>query len=132
MRRAGRFVLPVGLVALAAALTAPGGAVAQQPLTGGPVVLPARQVSTDLRPGRAYNQPQLAVDPTDERTIVIAGANYNAGECLNFLSLDGGATWRPGKALARPPQYRTCVRPDLGPYIGAKFGADGTHGRRAP
>ncbi|HET7719533.1 MAG TPA: sialidase family protein [Acidimicrobiales bacterium] len=126
----------MALLAVGAALTAPGGAVAQQPPAGGPsgpvsgkqgpVVLPARQVSTDLRPGRAYNQPQLAIDPTDERTIVIAGANYNAGECLNFLSLDGGATWRPGKALARPPQYKTCVRPDLGPYIGAKFGADGT------
>ena len=89
-------------------------------------MLPARQVSTDLRPGRAYNQPQLLIDPTDERTMVIAGANYNAGECLDFISLDGGATWRPGKALARPPQYKTCVRPDLGPYLGAKFGADGT------
>ena len=126
MRRRGWFVVPLGLLALGAALTAPSGAGAQQPAPGGPIVLPARQVSTDLRPGRAYNQPQLAIDPTDERTIVIAGANYNAGECLDFLSLDGGATWRPGKALARPPQYKTCVRPDLGPYIGAKFGADGT------
>jgi hypothetical protein len=126
MQRRGRFVVPLGLLALGASLATPGGAVAQQAPAGGPIVLPARQVSTDLRPGRAYNQPQLAVDPTDERTIVIAGANYNAGECLDFLSLDGGATWRPGKALARPPQYKTCVRPDLGPYIGAKFGPDGT------
>lgn len=116
--------LTVAGAAVVLALSGPGTVAAQQP--AGPVVLPARQVSTDLRPGRAYNQPQLAVDPTDERTLVIAGANYNAGECLNFLSLDGGATWRPGKELARPPQYKTCVRPDLGPYIGAKFGADGT------
>jgi hypothetical protein len=126
MRRRVQFLVPLGLLALGASLATPGGAVAQQPAPGTPIVLPARQVSTDLRPGRAYNQPQLTIDPTDERTIVIAGANYNAGECLGFLSLDGGATWRPGKALARPPQYKTCVRPDLGPYIGAKFGPDGT------
>ena len=31
-----------------------------------------------------------------------------------------------GPGLARPPQYKTCVRPDLGPYVGAEFGADGT------
>jgi hypothetical protein len=114
------------LAAFFASVGAPGGAGAQQAAPGTPIVLPARQVSTDLRPGRAYNQPQLLVDPMDENTLVIAGANYNAGECLDFLSLDGGTTWRPGKALARPPQYKTCVRPDLGPYLGAKFGPTGT------
>jgi hypothetical protein len=123
-RRLAWLSVPVSLLALSAPLGGAPGAGAQQP--AGPIVLPARQVSTDLRPGRAYNQPQLAIDPTDENTMVIAGANYNAGECLNFLSLDGGLTWRPGKTLARPPQYKTCVRPDLGPNIGAKFGADGT------
>lgn len=118
----GRLAGWVAGAAVILALTGSGGAVARP----GPIVLPARQVTTDLRPGRAYNQPQLLVDPTDEDTLVIAGANYNAGACLDFLSRDGGATWRPGKALARPPQYQTCVRPDLGPYLGAKFGADGT------
>lgn len=91
-----------------------------------PIVLPAHQVTTDLRPGRAYNQPQLIVNPKDENVFAIVGANYNAGECLAHVSLDGGRTWRRGKALARPAQYKTCVRPDLGPYLGAKFGADGT------
>ena len=91
-RRLAWLSIPVSLLALSGVQ----GAGAQQPAgPTGPVVLPARQVSTDLRPGRAYNQPPLAIDPTDERTLVIAGANYNAGECLNFLSLDGGATWRP-------------------------------------
>jgi hypothetical protein len=119
-------VVPVTLAAAFASVGTTGGAGAQQAAPGTPIVLPARQVSTDLRPGRAYNQPQLLVDPMDENTLVIAGANYNAGECLDFLSLDGGTTWRPGKALARPPQYKTCVRPDLGPYLGAKFGPTGT------
>jgi hypothetical protein len=119
-------VVPVTLAAFFGSVGTPGGAGAQQVAPGTPIVLPARQVSTDLRPGRAYNQPQLLVDPMDENTLVIAGANYNAGECLDFLSIDGGTTWRQGKALARPPQYKTCVRPDLGPYLGAKFGPTGT------
>lgn len=108
----------------AAVLTLAGGqgAIAQS----GPLVLPAKQVTTDLRPARAYNQPQLVVHPTGRNILAILGANYNAGECLAFVSLDGGGTWRQGKGLARPAQYRTCVRPDLGPYLGGKFGADGT------
>lgn len=103
-------------------LTGPWGAVAQQ----GPIVLPAKQVTSDVRPARAYNQPQLVIHPANKNVFAIVGANYNAGECLAYVSLDGGRTWRPGKGLARPPQYKTCVRPDLGPYLGAKFGADGT------
>jgi hypothetical protein len=106
------------------ALAAPPGAGAQAP--SGPVVLPAIQVTTDVRPARAYNQPQLTIHPDDTNVVVIGGANYNAGECLAFVSLDGGRTWRAGDGLARPPQYATCVRPDLGPYLGAEFGADGT------
>lgn len=103
-------------------LTSPGAVIAQVE----PIVPPARQVTTDLRPGRAYNQPQLTVNPTDESVLAIGGANYNAGECLVHVSLDGGRTWRRGQQLARPPQYKTCVRPDLGPYLDATFGADGT------
>ena len=77
-QRLGRLAAVAGAVLLLAA-SGPGGAAAQQPGEEGDlIVLPARQVLTDLRPGRAYNQPQLAIDPTDERTLVIAGANYNA------------------------------------------------------
>ncbi len=107
---------------LLAALAATDGVTAQE----GPTVPPARQVTTDLRFGRAYNQPQLTVNPTDENVIAILGANYNAGECGAHVSLDGGRTWRAGRGLARPDEYATCVRPDLGPYLGGKFGADGT------
>jgi hypothetical protein len=121
-RRSSRFALVVWILSLPA-LTAAGDAQAQR---AEPIVLPAKQASTDLRPGRAFNQPQLTISPTEKNTFVIAGANYNAGECVAFASLDGGQTWRVGKGIARPRQYATCVRPDLGPYLGAKFGADGT------
>ena len=123
MRRISGALLAAGAMALAA-MAGPHGAVAQE--EGGRVAVPARQVTVDLRSGRAYNQPQLVISPTDPNVMVIAGANYNAGECLAYVSVDGGRTWRPGKGLARPPQYKTCVRPDLGPYLGAKFGPTGT------
>jgi len=122
-RRFTRFGGAVCLLVLPA-LTATGASAKSQ--LAEPVVLPAKQVSTDVRPGRAYNQPQLTLSPVDPNTFVIAGANYNAGECVAFASVDGGQTWRQGKGIARPQQYATCVRPDLGPYLGAKFGADGT------
>ncbi|MGH9277513.1 MAG: hypothetical protein ACRD12_05330 [Acidimicrobiales bacterium] len=121
-RRTSVYVLAFVAGMAGVALAAPPGAVAQE----GPLVLPARQVTTDLRPARAYNQPQLAIHPEDKSTLAIVGANYNAGECLAYVSVDGGRTWRPGKGLARPQQYATCVRSDLGPYLGGKFGADGT------
>src|SRR6476661_4884059 len=39
---------------------------------------------------------------------------------------DRGATWAASKASARPPQYATCVRSDLGPFLGATFAGDGS------
>jgi hypothetical protein len=122
--RSSKFGVLVYVLVLPA-LTATGSAGAADQLAE-PVVLPAKQVTTDLRPGRAFNQPQLTLSPVEPNTFAIAGANYNAGECVAFASVDGGQTWRAGKSIARPQQYATCVRPDLGPYLGAKFGADGT------
>jgi hypothetical protein len=91
-----------------------------------PKLYPAVQVSTDLSPARAYNQPNMLVDPKDPSILVIAGANYNAGTCVVFVSRDTGRTWTESKGIARPASYVTCVRSDLGPYLGAAFGADGT------
>jgi hypothetical protein len=98
-RRSSKLGLALSLVSLPA-LTASGSAPAGGQLAE-PVVLPAKQVTTDLRPGRAFNQPQLALSPNDKNTFVIAGANYNAGECVAFASLDGGQTWRAGKEIGR-------------------------------
>src|SRR5436190_131848 len=84
--------VPLAAAMAALAWATPHAVVAQE----GPVVLPARQVTTDLRPARAYNQPQLTIDPTDRNTIAIVGASYNAGECTAFVSTDRGQTWRAG------------------------------------
>lgn len=92
----------------------------------GPVVYPSSQVTTSLDPARAYNQPQLLVDPQDPSTLVIAGAQYNAGTCGAFFSHDGGRTWTNPGGVARPAGYGSCVTSDYGPYLGAGFGADGT------
>ena len=89
--------------------------------TGPPVVGPAIQVTTELDPARAYNQPQMVVDPKDPNTVAIVGANYNAGTCGVHVSLDGGLTWRAGKGVAKPAEDRTCVRSDLGPYLDGAF-----------
>jgi Neuraminidase (sialidase) len=113
----------VGLAAMGlAAVAPPAGAASSTP----PQVLPSVQVTTDDAPGRAYNQPQMLVDPKDPNVLVIAGGNYNAGSCGVWVSRDAGKTWTAGKGVARPPGYATCVRSDLGPFLGATFAADGS------
>ena len=121
-RRAKRAV-PLGVLGLIAATATmvPGTAIA----ASGPVVYPSIQVSTNLDPARAYNQPQLMVDPADPNTLAIAGANYNSGTCGAFYSKDGGRTWVNPGGIARPSGYGSCVTSDYGPYLGAAFGADG-------
>jgi Neuraminidase (sialidase) len=68
----------------------------------------------------------MLVDPNDPNILVIAGADYNSAWCGIFVSHDAGRTWAKGKGLARPPQYATCVRSDLGPFLGAAFAKDGS------
>jgi photosystem II stability/assembly factor-like uncharacterized protein len=116
-------LVAVGLSAMALAVLAPAAGAAT---SKSPEVFPSEQVTTDDSPGRAYNQPQMLVDPKDPDVLVIAGGNYNGGTCGVWVSRDGGKTWAAGKGVARPPQYATCVRSDLGPFLGATFAADGS------
>ncbi|HJV09422.1 MAG TPA: sialidase family protein [Acidimicrobiales bacterium] len=95
------------------------------PPKGPPLVGPAIQVTPEIDPSRAYNQPQVVVDPKDPLTVAIVGANYNAGTCGVHVSLDGGRTWRAGKGVAKPADDKTCVRSDSGPYLDGAF-ANGT------
>lgn len=119
-----RRAVPVGMVTcvLGFATLQPAGVLADS----GPTVYPSVQVTTSLDPARAYNQPQLMVDPQDPNTLAIAGANYNTGTCGAFVSRDGGRTWTNPGGIARPAGYGSCVTSDYGPYLGAAFGADGT------
>jgi len=120
---ARKMQLAVAIAALVVGALTPGAGAAQ---SKAPQVVPSVQVTTDDRPARAYNQPQMLVDPKDPNILVIAGANYNAGNCGVWVSRDDGRTWSAGKGSARPPQYATCVRSDLGPFLGAAFAADGS------
>ena len=117
--RARVCVLAVSCLAVAWAVV-PGG-VASAAGTATPIVKPSSQVTTDIDPSRAYNQPQMEVDPKDPDVRVIVGANYNAGTCGVQVSTDGGVTWRAGKGVAKPTQYKTCVRSDFGPYFGGAY-----------
>src|SRR5437879_932742 len=118
---ARKMQLAVAIAALiVGALTSSAGAAQSTARQAGPCA----QVPTDDRPARAYNQPQMLVDPKDPNILVIAGANYNAGNCGVWVSRDDGRTWSAGKGSARPPQYATCVHSDLGPFLGAAFAAD--------
>jgi hypothetical protein len=91
----------------------------------GPIVLPSIQVTTDITPSRAYNQPQMLIDPQNPQILAIAGSNYNEGTCGVAISSDAGRTWveRP---FQKPTGYGTCDTSDLGPYLGAAFGSDGS------
>jgi len=103
-------------------LTAAG---AKEP-DGPPVVLPASQITTDINPSRIHNQPQVLVDPTDDRRIVVVEADASTGLCWVHLSLDRGRTWTKQDANPIPPQFKSCFRPSYGPYLDARFAIDGT------
>lgn len=91
-----------------------------------PVVTPAVQVTKTVDPARAHNQPQLLVSPKDPDTLAIVEAEFLTSTCSVHVSLDGGRTWRKAAGKPVPPGYRSCSRPAFGPYLAARFGADGT------
>jgi hypothetical protein len=122
-RRWLRLCAAVALVGVGA-LTGPSRAVASTP-SKGPLVLPSVQATTDISPARAYNQPQMLIDPRNANTLVIAGSNYNQGACGVVVSTDGGRTWTD-RGFAPPTGYGSCVTSDLGPYLSAAFASDGT------
>jgi len=90
------------------------------------VVTPAVQVSRDITPVRAYNQPQILVDPKDANTLVIVGQDIvaNAAAAV-YVSRDRGRTWTASDARPQPPEYKA-LRRAFGAYMAAAFAPDGT------
>lgn len=115
------YLVMMALVALIASPTA-----SAQERDGAVVVAPAAQVTKDLNPLRAHNQPQMLVHPEDPNTLVIVAAEFLGGTCHVHVSVDGGRTWTMREADPQPAEHKSCVRPTFGPYLDAAFGPDGT------
>lgn len=90
-----------------------------------PVVEAARQVSADPRPARLYPIPELAVDPTDPDTVVIASAEARFGGCRLYVSRDGGLTWLETAQDMLIEPYDFCIRRPFGRNVAPVFTADG-------
>lgn len=78
--------------------------------------------ATDLQRERAQNSPQLAVDPTDPRFVVLAhrvdGPQFGCGL---QVSGDTGRTWLPAEPVPELPDgAERCYAPEVA------FGPDGT------
>lgn len=111
-----------GLAALVIFFGFPSSALAQRQ----PTVTPSVQVNQDVTPGRAHSEPQVLVHPKDSRILAIVEAEFQSSSCVVFISRDRGRTWSPAPGRPVPPQYRSCARPAFGPFIAARFAADGT------
>ena len=90
-----------------------------------PVVEPARQVTNDVRPDRLYNSPDVAVDPTDPETVVIATGDARNGGCGLHVSRDAGVTFAPAAKTFMPPELPYCFQLNFGPAIDLAFAPKG-------
>lgn len=122
-RRWAAAVATTAMAGLATMMPAPGQAAEED---GPPVVLPAVQLTKDINPARAHNQPQVLVDPTDDSRLVVVEADSTSGTCWVHVSFDRGRTWARRDEQPTPPQHKSCFRPSYGPYLDAEFGKDGT------
>lgn len=68
-----------------------------------PTVLPSIQLTTDNNPVRIHNQPQVLVDPTDDRRVVVLETDASVGECWLHVSRDRGRTWTTRDSHPTPP-----------------------------
>lgn len=112
-----------GSVLVATAATSIGLPVAAAPSDGEVSVLEERPATgNDLRPPRAHNSPQMAVDPTDEDFMALANRLDNPDfSCALQLSADGGRGWVPADPVPQLPEdAEKCYAPQVA------FDADGT------
>ncbi len=122
-RRAVRSWAAVALVSvLVLAWASAGVAQEQEP----PAVTGSVQVTDDVNPTRAHNQPQVLVHPDDDELLAVVEADFLSSTCQVHISRDGGRTWTKASGSPVPPEYPACSRPTFGPYLAAAFGVDGT------
>ncbi len=121
---AGLLLSPVaaGAAAATASSAAPNG-----PTGVKPVVEAARQVTTSTNPTRLFTDPQVAVDPQNPNTVVVAVGDFRNGGCGLYASKDGGLAFVQEAANVLPPSLKYCS--DLynnSAYIAPAFAPDGT------
>lgn len=126
-----RITTPSSLVVAGAALlTAPlvglGDAAAAGPGGLSPIVESARLVGTGTSPDRLFIDPQVAIDPADPQTLVLADGNYRSGGCYVWASQDGGLTWSQSSNLLPPSLDYCLIRPDTEPQVAPAFAPDGS------
>jgi hypothetical protein len=76
----------------------------------------------DVRPPRAHNSPEVAVDPTDDEFLALANRLDNPDfSCALQLSADGGRGWVPADPVPQlPEEAEKCYAPQVA------FDAEGT------
>ena len=109
---------------LAAALVgALSGGVASAANT--PRVDAAVQVTGAVNPFRAFASPTVAVDPRDDKTLVVAHGEARSSGCGIHFSTNGGLSWNEGTSPL-PKDVAACVRNTNGPIADLAFAPDGT------
>jgi hypothetical protein len=116
----------VAAVLVAAAGTSPAGAQdAAQEASQGPVVEPARQLTTQQNPARLFAHPDIAVHPDDPSTVGVFMGDVRNPECGVRVSQDGGLSWSDFHSVM-PNDEPFCIQRNFGPALDLEFAADGT------
>jgi hypothetical protein len=107
MRRSPAALVAAALLAATAAAVPTAWAATDPDLTR-----PVRATLSDLDPSRLYSSPDLAIDPSDPRTVVAAMADLRSRQCGLLRSTDAGATWARLDSTPSLPAYPFCMIPD--------------------
>lgn len=122
-RRTVAWIAAATALALAGAVLATVGSVSRTATgAGAPHIAPQVPVTaTDLIHRLSNNSPEMAVDPTDPRFVVIANRLDAAFNCSLQVSGDGGRGWLTVVPVPKLPKgAATCYAPEVA------FGSDGT------
>lgn len=104
MTRSSR--LRLAALAAAAALLAPGAALAVNP---GRPTQPVNATKDDFDPQRTYSAPALAVSPDNPNVVVGGYLEFRTKRCSLMRSTDAGATWKFLDASPTLPSYPFCL-----------------------
>jgi hypothetical protein len=111
---------------LAAAMTvlAQGTALSAEPMG---ITQPVQMTKDDLNPGRLYQAPALAIDPSNPKRVAAGFNELRTKSCGFMRSSDGGQTWTKPEAQPAPESFPFCTTNNRGAFQGQiAFGRNGT------